>query len=160
MQDQPALVGPDQHELLFPAAHELRHGDPLHLFQGISEEPVRFFSALVGSEIIAVLEVAYLRCLRESFASCSLLNYGLQMREQDINPRELVMRLLVKVGLADKWRVLPSTYDLLNFVRIERLTDGLKAGVAISPQELALLPDEELTKRIRLAIASAVRQGS
>jgi hypothetical protein len=72
--------------------------------------------------------------------------------------KELVTRLLAKMGLTNKWRVLQSRYDLMNFVRIERLTDGLRAGVAISPREADTLEDEELTRRIRLAIAIAVRR--
>jgi hypothetical protein len=73
--------------------------------------------------------------------------------------KQLVTRLLVNMGLTDKWRVLQARYDLPNFVRIERLTDGLRAGVAISPRDIDVLADEELMKRIRLAIATAVRHG-
>lgn len=71
----------------------------------------------------------------------------------------LVTRLLANMGLADKWRVLHTRYDLPNFVRIERMTDGLRAGFAMTVRQTHVLDDEELTKRIRFAIATALRQG-
>ena len=74
--------------------------------------------------------------------------------------KELVTQLLAKIGLTDKWRVLQARYDLPNFVRIERLTDGLRAGVTISAREKDGLDEAELVKRIRRAIATALSQGS
>jgi hypothetical protein len=74
--------------------------------------------------------------------------------------KELVTRVLAKMGLADKWCVLHTRYDLPNFVRIERMTDGLRAGVAVTVRQTHGLDDDELTKRIRLAIATALRQDS
>jgi len=57
VQHQPALRWAHEDEALFPAHDILGEGDALHLRHRVGQEPVRLLAALVGAQVVRLLEV-------------------------------------------------------------------------------------------------------